>query len=229
MIWSETLWLPHTDSGASQTHTPPHIRNLNTKNKQKKKNWQLLHMKRPPLMCRIPRCIPTVPSTCHLFSRQLQTVALFRSKQSRGPSLGGRKREMGWVESGTEWTSFRSSLTLALVWMVRRFADEERGGGTLRLCLETNASEVKEQSVWGGCEGREEELWHGMARYGVVWFGWLCCRRPSPRPLRLYEDLHERALCSGPAGAPVSEWARAAAALFNGGCLFTPASPVILH
>lgn len=22
-----------------------------------------------------------------------------------------------------------------------------------------------------------------MARYGVVWFGWLCCRRPSPRPL----------------------------------------------
>lgn len=67
-----------------------------------------------------------------------------------------------------------------------RFGDEGRGGKTLRLCLETNnASEVKEQSVWGGggVEGWEEELWHGMARYGVVWFGWLCCRRPSPRPL----------------------------------------------
>lgn len=39
----------------------------------------------------------------------------------------------------------------------------------------------KERSVYEwGMGGR---LWHGMARYGVVWFGWLCCWKPSPRPL----------------------------------------------
>lgn len=64
-----------------------------------------------------------------------------------------------------------------------------------------------------------------MVRYGVVRSGWFCCQRPSPCPRCLFEDFHERILCSRPAGTLVSEWARVVAALFSGGCLFTPASP----
>lgn len=54
-------------------------------------------------------------------------------------------------------------------------------------------------------EGWEEGS--GMVWHGMVWCGLVgsAVGTPSPRPLCLFEDLHERALCSEPAGAPVSE------------------------
>lgn len=48
-----------------------------------------------------------------------------------------------------------------------------------------------------------------LARYGTVWCGLVGSAvgdHPlGPYPLCLCEDLHEKALCSGPAGAPMSE------------------------
>lgn len=60
-------------------------------------------------------------------------------------------------------------------------------------------------SVWD--EGRVEIS--GMVWHGVVWFG-LVGSADADHALTHYspslcEELHERTLCSGPAGAPVSE------------------------
>lgn len=58
-----------------------------------------------------------------------------------------------------------------------------------------------------GGEGQQESsrvVYHGMVWCGSV--GAASADHPlAPCPLCLREDLHERALCSGPAGAPVSE------------------------
>lgn len=63
----------------------------------------------------------------------------------------------------------------------------------------------KKQSVGGeGWERSSGMVWHGMVWCGLV--GSAAADHPlAPCPLCLCEDLHERALCSGPAGAPVSE------------------------
>lgn len=60
--------------------------------------------------------------------------------------------------------------------------------------------------MWGMRDGRKGLVWYGTVWCGVVWLALLVETIPSPlAPLCLCEDLHERVLCSGPAGAPVSE------------------------
>lgn len=189
MIWSETLWLPHTDSGAGRpdTHTPPHIRSLNAqkKNKKTKKKRGLAASSYEPASSDVPHPSFHPHRPVHL-SSVLAATSNRRSVQVQAEpwtESGGTKKGAGVVESGTEWTSFRSSLTLASVGMVRRFGDEGRGGKPC-VCVWRQTMQARLRSrASGGGGGWEEELWHGMARYGVVWFGWLCCRRPSPRPL----------------------------------------------
>lgn len=196
---------------------------------QEQHGW-LNHSNRIPLIHCNPRFIAFHSSACNLFSRRLQTVAVLRSKQSCGPSFeegrGGKKNQkqrelegedgVGTSFGPNRFRHYYGSLVATRPWK------------PLCLCIGNKQLKPdKKQSVWGW--GTAGKLRGGISRYGVVWFGWRCFCRPSPRPLCLHEDLHERALCSGPAGAPVSEWARAAAAFFSGGCLFTPASPVILH
>ena len=42
----------------------------------------------------------------------------------------------------------------------------------------------------------DEKLWYGMARYGVVWFGWLLLAETIPSPLAPCASM--RTLMRGP-------------------------------
>lgn len=147
---------------------------------------QRLHQsKRLPLIRRNPRFIAFHPSACNLFSRRLQTVAVLRSKQSCGPSFeGGRQKKI------TNKGSWRVRMELGLLLVQIGLGIIQNYGSLLAtrpwkpLCLciwNKQLKPDKKQNVWGW--GTAGKLRGGISRYGVVWFGWRCFCRPSPRPL----------------------------------------------
>lgn len=87
-------------------------------------------MNRLPLMCRIPSFHHFHPSACHLFSRQLQTVGLFRVQAKLWTESGGTKRELGGGGGGEYGVKnkvgfFGSSLASVLVLMGSMFGNED--------------------------------------------------------------------------------------------------------
>lgn len=78
-----------------------------------------------------------------------------------------------------------------------------------KACEETGDKSRKlDKECLGLRDGWKTLAWYGTVWCGVVWLanGYTVGDHPlAPCPLCLCEDLHERALCSGPAGAPVSE------------------------
>lgn len=196
---------------ARHTHTTTHTQPQRTKKKPKnKKKRGLAASSYEPASSDVPHPSFHPHRPVHL-SSVLAATSNRRSVQVQAEpwtESGGTKKGAGVVESGTEWTSFRSSLTLASVGMVRRFGDEGRGGKPY-VCVwrQTMQARLRSRASGGGVrDGRKSSgmVWHGMVWCGLV--GSAVGDHPlAPCPLCLCEDLHERALCSGPAGAPVSE------------------------
>lgn len=142
---------------------------------------------------------PFHPFACHLFLRPLQTVSLFRSKQSCGLSLRGTKRELGAEDGvGNQADLFTSSLTLVLLRMLGEF--EHKG---LRKGLSGNKHWKLHKEHLGLRDGWKTLAWYGTVWCGVVWLALQSETIPLP-PVPLWGPSWEGPLFR--AGRRTNEW-----------------------
>lgn len=142
---------------ARHTHTTTHTQPQRTKKKPKnKKKRGLAASSYEPASSDVPHPSFHPHRPVHL-SSVLAATSNRRSVQVQAEpwtESGGTKKGAGVVESGTEWTSFRSSLTLASVGMVRRFGDEGQGGKPY-VCVwrQTMQARLRSRASGGGGGG----------------------------------------------------------------------------